>query len=324
MAEVGQAVYLQTLSLPEVVSDINLAIADAAKRANEAVRPSSGSLSIKPHLWSPDTKLLYEYSKWLKITKRRISKCKSDAIMHFIPQSARAFVKRFTTPPKKGDTINKYAALLPLYLHTESATSNYAVLCEPTTRQSLIEAVDKERSRVSHLTHATQAMARHKEIKCSIAQRSALIRAGKLRKPIQSILEMPSPRGFAPITDMQQTTHIRPKGAHTALLNHWSDHFNSTNNYITQAGLYDPSAHGKALRERIIVGTWHEDPYTREHLLRHIPDHQRQLAANLQTYPCSRWRKLPTTPSPRGSSCTASVMLALAHHLVSRESPQTC
>ena len=74
--EVGQVAYLQTLSLPEVdglFTDINRAIADAAKRAHEAVRPSCGSISIKPHLWSPDTKLLYEYSKWIKISKRRIN-----------------------------------------------------------------------------------------------------------------------------------------------------------------------------------------------------------------------------------------------------------
>ena len=115
--EVGQVAYLQSLPPPEVnelFTNINLAIADAARRAHQAVRPSCGTLSIKPHLWSPDTKLLYEYSKWLKITRRRISKCKSDAILQFIPQAARAFIKRFTFPPKQGETVNKYTALLPL------------------------------------------------------------------------------------------------------------------------------------------------------------------------------------------------------------------
>ena len=66
MDEAGQLAQLQTLTLPEVdnfFSNLNLAIADAARAAHKAIRPACGTLSIKPHLWSPETKLLHEYGK---------------------------------------------------------------------------------------------------------------------------------------------------------------------------------------------------------------------------------------------------------------------
>ena len=101
--ESGQLVHLHTLTLSEVdnfFTNLNLAIADAAKAAHKAIRPSCGTLAIKPHLWSPETKLLHEYGKWLKLTKRRIIKCKSEAVTQFIPQAASlnvfTFIKRFS------------------------------------------------------------------------------------------------------------------------------------------------------------------------------------------------------------------------------------
>ena len=175
----------------------------------------------------------------------------------------------------------RYVKGIEKYIQPSNPDSNYIKIHNTYNRPDLITNLSAEITRIGKLTHQKQAKEREALISARIRTRAIAIRKGKLRKPIMSILERPGQHNMGPVVDTQGITHIRPKGAHQVLLDHWTSHFCSPNQYIDATQLNTNTAEGHALRQHILAGTWEDDIDTRHALLDPIPQIQHRNATHL-------------------------------------------
>jgi hypothetical protein len=166
------------------------------------------------------------------------------------------------------------------YKHEDGFTRNrFNDLTDPTvTLDDFKSRLHQEYLRTAALTqsHARKIFAAR--ISSSISAREKRVLQGKLRSPLNSLLERTPKNPFPTINDSSGQPFPSAKAYHEAQCNHFKDHFSRDSAWITATGANDDTEEGQAKRDSLLAGNW-RDKY-HDLFLSKFPPEERRLAAS--------------------------------------------